>query len=196
MLGRGGIHMADVYSREQRSKVMATVRSTGNKVTELRMIVVFKAAGITGWRRRQPVFGRPDFVFPKEKVALFVDGCFWHGCPKHYTIPVQNGEFWRNKKLRNMKRDRLVTRTLMAQGWKVVRVCEHALRKGGGPAVGARVLRVLALRRNPTPPGPPLPRGGEKPDAAETSHSSRPANSSPPLGKGGRGGASPSPASG
>ncbi len=142
--------MADVYSREQRSKVMATVRSTGNKVTEMRIIVVFRAAGITGWRRRQPVFGRPDFVFPKEKVALFVDGCFWHGCPKHYTIPVQNGEFWRGKKLRNMKRDRLVTRTLTAQGWKVVRVWEHALRKGGGPAVGARVLRVLSSRRGMT----------------------------------------------
>lgn len=139
--------MADVFDKAQRSKVMATVRSTGNKVTELRMIAVFKAHGITGWRRRRPVFGRPDFVFPKEKVALFVDGCFWHGCPKHYTIPVNNGEFWRNKKLRNMKRDRQVTRTLTANGWKVVRVWEHALRKKGGPLVAARLTKVLASRR-------------------------------------------------
>ena len=71
---------------------------------------------------------RPDFVFPKLKLAVFVDGCFWHDCPKHATKPKNNAAFWRKKFAANKSRDRLVTRTLRATGWRVLRLWEHSLR--------------------------------------------------------------------
>lgn len=70
---------------------------------------------------------RPDFVFPKLKLAVFVDGCFWHGCPFHSTKPRKNAAFWRKKLTANKTRDRLVTRSLRATGWRVLRVWEHEL---------------------------------------------------------------------
>src|SRR5712671_433926 len=100
--------MADVFSKKKRSAVMACIRSRGNKGTEMRMIVLLRAHGITGWRRSARVFGRPDFVFHRERVALFVDGCFWHGCPRHATMPANNRAFWRAKLARNAARDRTV----------------------------------------------------------------------------------------
>ena len=139
--------MADVYSQADRSKLMAKVRSKGNKDTELRLVAIFKAHGITGWRRHRPVFGHPDFIFPAERIALFVDGCFWHGCPRHYRAPAQNAEFWVRKVTNNRKRDRLVTRTLKANGWQVIRIWGHAL-KGDGRAVAGRVSRLLTLQRS------------------------------------------------
>lgn len=108
---------------------MSLIRGHGNKATELAMIRIFKANGITGWRRHRPVFGKPDFVFPKLRLALFVDGCFWHFCPKHSRMPKGNAEYWERKKLVNQKRDRLVTKTLKAKGWNVLRVWEHDLAK-------------------------------------------------------------------
>ena len=71
--------MADVFDAEKRSDIMRQVKSKKNKSTELRLIEIFKENGITGWRRNYPVKGHPDFVFPKKKIAVFVDGCFWHG---------------------------------------------------------------------------------------------------------------------
>jgi len=75
--------MTDVFTEAKRSEVMSRIRAHGNRGTELALIALFRASGLTGWRRRQPVFGKPDFVFRGSKVAVFVDGCFWHGCPKH-----------------------------------------------------------------------------------------------------------------
>ena len=71
---------------------------------------------------------RPDFVFRQVRLALFVDGCFWHGCPKHATQPKNNRVFWQRKFSANKKRDALVTRTLRRAGWRVLRVWEHTLR--------------------------------------------------------------------
>ena len=89
--------MADVFTKAKRSNVMSRIRSRGNLATELKMIAIFRSHGITGWRRNKPVFGRPDFVFPLERVAVFVDGSFWHGCPQHYSLPGNNAEIWRRK---------------------------------------------------------------------------------------------------
>jgi DNA mismatch endonuclease (patch repair protein) len=72
---------------------------------------------------------RPDFVFLKLRVAVFVDGCFWHGCPRHATEPRNNAAFWRKKFAANKSRDRLVTRALLRASWRVVRIWEHELRK-------------------------------------------------------------------
>jgi len=136
--------MADVFSKRKRSDVMSRIRSSQNKDTELRLISIFRAHKITGWRRRHPLFGSPDFVFPKEHVAIFVDGCFWHGCPKHYRRPKSRQKYWDAKIQRNQERDRQVTRTLRAKGWKVVRLWEHALARCAETATVARLARIIS----------------------------------------------------
>ena len=123
---------------------MALIRSRGNKATELRMIALFRAHGITGWRRAVRLFGKPDFVFRRERVAVFVDGCFWHGCPRHATMPASNRAFWKAKFARNAARDRVVTRTLRKAGWRVLRVWECALAKKHSARTVARIARALA----------------------------------------------------
>ena len=76
-------------------------------------------------RRDVPTFRvKPDFVFQKLKLAIFVDGCFWHGCPKHATKPKNNRAFWRRKLSANKKRDQVVNRTLRKSGWRVIRIWE------------------------------------------------------------------------
>jgi DNA mismatch endonuclease (patch repair protein) len=99
--------------------------------------------GITGWRRRQPLFGKPDFVFRKQKVAVFVDGCFWHGCPKHGTRPKSNAAFWNDKIHRNINRDRLVNATLRAAGWRVLRIWEHELRRKNARRLESKLQRFI-----------------------------------------------------
>jgi len=122
---------------------MSRIRSSGNKETELRMIAVFRAHGIVGWRRGSKLPGRPDFVFPTLKTALFVDGCFWHGCPKHATQPKTNAAFWRDKIAANRTRDRRVNSALRKRGWKVVRVWEHELRRRDEAKLLSRLHRTL-----------------------------------------------------
>jgi DNA mismatch endonuclease, patch repair protein len=104
---------------------MSRIKGKGNKDTELAMILVLRKYHIPGWRRNQVLFGKPDFVFPKQRIALFIDGCFWHGCPIHSNMPKNNQEFWAKKLQGNKDRDRLVTKMLRKSGWKVVRVWEH-----------------------------------------------------------------------
>ncbi|HLP24878.1 MAG TPA: very short patch repair endonuclease, partial [Acidobacteriota bacterium] len=87
---------------------MARIRSTGNRDTEGRLVQLFRANRITGWQRGSRLPGRPDFVFAKLKAAVFVDGCFWHGCPKHATQPKNNAAFWAAKLSGNKARDRRV----------------------------------------------------------------------------------------
>ena len=119
--------MPDVFTKRKRSEVMSRIRGRGNKDTELALASIFRRNRISGWRRNQSVFGKPDFVFPKLKLAVFVDGCFWHSCPKHRTKPANNAAFWRKKLAANKARDRRVTRTLRRMGWRVVRIWEHEL---------------------------------------------------------------------
>ena len=138
--------MADVFSKRKRSDVMSRIRSRGNKGTELALAKIFRAQRITGWRRQASVFGRPDFIFAKPRVALFVDGCFWHGCPKHATCPKNNREFWRRKLAANRARDARVTRTLRRAGWRVVRVWEHELAWKHQARLLNRIRRALAPR--------------------------------------------------
>ena len=135
--------MADVFTKAKRSAVMALIRSRGNRATELRLIALMREHGITGWRRNARVFGKPDFVFRVEKLAVFVDGCFWHGCPRHGTMPAGNRAFWKAKLARNVSRDREVTRTLRKAGWRVIRVWECALAKKRSARTVARIARAL-----------------------------------------------------
>jgi DNA mismatch endonuclease, patch repair protein len=117
----------DTVSRAKRSDIMRAVRSHGNKATELVLVHIFRAHHITGWRRQLAVSGNPDFVFRRERLAVFVDGCFWHGCSKHCRMPKGNANYWKEKIASNKWRDRLVTRTLRKLGWSVLRIWEHDL---------------------------------------------------------------------
>lgn len=135
--------MTDVFSKQKRSEVMSKIRSSGNKDTELALMKIFRANRITGWRRHQVVrcktsqdlkekspasfYVRPDFVFWKQRLAVFVDGCFWHGCPIHATHPKNNEEFWKEKLAANHRRDLKVTRMLKSNNWRVLRIWEHEL---------------------------------------------------------------------
>lgn len=121
--------MADVFSKGQRSEIMSKVKGRGNAATELKLISIFRQHGIAGWRRNSRLIGRPDFVFLNSKVALFVDGCFWHNCPVHGSLPADNREFWRAKLERNRQRDKLVNASLRRSGWHIVRVWQHELRQ-------------------------------------------------------------------
>lgn len=137
--------MPDVFDPAKRSAVMSAIRGTGNRDTELRMIALFRASQITGWRRHQKIFGRPDFTFPKRRLALFVDGCFWHRHPKckfSYT-PKSRLDFWLRKFSQNVARDRLVTRTLRKRGWRVLRIWECDLVARRQHRVINRVRRTL-----------------------------------------------------
>jgi DNA mismatch endonuclease (patch repair protein) len=133
------IGMADVFSATKRSEIMSRVRGRGNKATELALVIFLRRHGIVGWRRHVHLFGSPDFVFVKGRVAVFVDGCFWHGCAKHASLPMSNQVFWAAKLARNKARDRLVMRTLRQRGWHVVRVWQHEL----SPKNEQRLLRRL-----------------------------------------------------
>jgi DNA mismatch endonuclease, patch repair protein len=120
--------VADKFSKAKRSQVMAAVRSKGNRETELKLVAILRAAGITGWRRHQSLPGCPDFVFLAQRLVIFVDGCFWHGCPQHCRMPKANGRYWQQKISRNIGRDRATVRILKAARWRVIRLWGHSLR--------------------------------------------------------------------
>ena len=107
---------------------MSKVRSTGNRSTELKVKGVLEAHGIEGWVRHPPeVPGRPDYYFPQYRLALFVDGCFWHACPKCGRIPKSRVEFWQDKIAGNRRRDLALTRRMRRQDYHVMRLWEHSL---------------------------------------------------------------------
>jgi DNA mismatch endonuclease (patch repair protein) len=110
--------------------LMSRVRSTGNQTTEMRLASLLRKAGLNGWRRHQPLPGRPDFAWPRAKVAVFVDGCFWHGhrCGKNIR-PKTNAKAWREKIERNQARDRQANYKLRNRGWVVIRIWECKLAK-------------------------------------------------------------------
>lgn len=137
--------MTDVFTPEKRSQVMAAIRGRHNRQTELRLIAIMRAARITGWRRNFPLPGKPDFVFPKARLVVFTDGCFWHGCPRHGRTPGSNVDYWIAKLTRNKARDREVTRQLKARRWRVLRLWACALREP------ARVVRRLRAGLEPAP---------------------------------------------
>ena len=108
-----------------------------------------EAPGVRASSRRllrgEGVMVRPDFVFRERKVAVFVDGCFWHGCPKCYVRPRQNRKFWDAKFATNNERDRKVNKALKAAGWKVLRIWEHELRRKGEGRLRRKLERALGL---------------------------------------------------
>lgn len=113
----------------QRSRNMAAIRSKGNGTTEWRLRSLLIRGGIRGWKLHGfKEIGSPDFYFANRRVAVFVHGCFWHGCLRCGHIPTTNSKYWSSKLERNMRRDARVRRTAMRQGNKVVTIWECELR--------------------------------------------------------------------
>jgi len=103
---------------------MSAVKPFGNKTTEVAMGLLLRREGLGGYRKHWHIVGKPDFAWPGLRVALFVDGCFWHGCPRCKRIPNSNTAFWDARIGGNRARDRRVTRSLKREGWLVFRVWE------------------------------------------------------------------------
>lgn len=135
--------MADWLTREQRSRNMAAIRSTGTKPEEklgLLLWEMFPRRKIV--RHPQALIGKPDYELPSLRAYVFADGCFWHGCPVHGRVPEDNRSYWRPKIARNRSRDKLVNRELRREGYLVIRVWDHELRNGMAHA-RAKIRRSL-----------------------------------------------------
>jgi DNA mismatch endonuclease (patch repair protein) len=119
---------------------MSRIKGQGTKPEKL----LRKALWSVGLRYRikNKLPGRPDIIFPSEKVAVFVDGCFWHACPKHMTWPKNNADFWRRKVERNVERDREVEAELERLGWKWLRFWEHEI-SSTAISVASVIAKVL-----------------------------------------------------
>lgn len=140
--------MADTFTRRERSSIMRRVVGRGNVSTEQALVELLREAKLSGWRRHLPLLGNPDFVFPGARVAVFVDGCFWHSCPRHLRLPADNRAYWIRKIERNRRRDVRIGSALRALGWRVVRIWEHAFKGQGERARAiARVARAVGLAR-------------------------------------------------
>ena len=126
---------------------MRAVKSKGNRSTEVRLRSILVRAGVRGWKLHHPgVAGRPDFYFPEAGVALFVDGCFWHGCPRCGSVPRANHAYWKAKIGRNVERDRENARKLREAGLRPVRIWEHELNEDRRLVI-AKIKDALAAPR-------------------------------------------------
>lgn len=134
--------MADVFTKSKRSQIMKCVKSSGNKSTEIKLIQYFNAHHITGWRRNYRVKGHPDFVFLEKRIAIFVDGCFWHGHDCRNTRPVENAEYWARKRNNNVAHDQKITDLFQSRGWIVIRIWECELKKKNSNLLDEK-LRLL-----------------------------------------------------
>jgi DNA mismatch endonuclease (patch repair protein) len=130
----------------KRSENMRAIRSASNRSTERRLASLLAKSGLRGWRlRAKGLPGTPDFVFLRERVAVFSDGCFFHGCTHCGHVPKTNSVYWRAKIARNRRRDVRVDRKLRALGYSVVHIWECQLRNHPSRCL-RRIERVLKLR--------------------------------------------------
>ena len=135
--------MADIFSKNKRSDIMKKVRPSGNKTTEMKLIEYFSSNHITGWRRNYKVKGHPDFVFLDRKIAIFVDGCFWHGHDCRNTRPAENADYWSKKRERNIQHDKEITALFEQRGWTVIRIWECELKKKNRSLLDQKLSSVL-----------------------------------------------------
>lgn len=119
----------DKVDEKTRSDIMSKIRGRDTKM-ELAVRPTLEALGFTYHPEEGPkIRGAPDFAHLVKYVAVFLDGCFWHGCPKHYREPKTNTEFWRDKIAKNKERDKRISDYYEGMGWAVIRVWEHDLKE-------------------------------------------------------------------
>lgn len=129
-----------------RSKIMSCIPGRRNRSTEVVLRFELVRAGIRGWKMHFDIPGRPDFYFPQESLAIFVDGCFWHGCPRCGHIPKTRSTFWAAKIRRNRQRDASNLRILRSRGIRVLRFWEHTL---ANPSGRRRMIERVCAMLNP-----------------------------------------------
>lgn len=123
---------SDKLTQRERSNLMAKVRSTGNRSTEIAVEKTLQNHGIAGWQKHPKIFGTPDFFFPKARLAIFVNGCFWHGCERcKRNSPKNRRSFWLAKIQQNRRRDARVLRQLRRSGFRTLTIWEHSLTTDG-----------------------------------------------------------------
>ncbi|WAF91663.1 very short patch repair endonuclease [Aeromonas hydrophila] len=132
--------MTDVLNEEQRKYCMSQIRG-GNTTPEVLLRKALWRKGLR-YRLRSSLPGRPDITFPKEKIAIFVDGCFWHKCPEHFQMPKTRTYFWAQKIEKNIKRDMAVNEELENMGWTVIRFWEHEINSNTPECVNI-VLHII-----------------------------------------------------
>jgi DNA mismatch endonuclease (patch repair protein) len=118
----------DTFDKKKRTQIMKAVKSKNTKLEQK----VFKELRRRGLRFRTNVSnlpGKPDIAIKKYKIVIFIDSCFWHGCPLHCRMPKTNIEYWQNKIKRNRERDKLITETYKKKNWHILRVWEHELKE-------------------------------------------------------------------
>ena len=132
--------MTDVFTKSKRSSIMASIRSSNTK-PELK---VKKALHGLGFSYQPKIKGKPDFINKKTKVAIFVNGCFWHGCSRHYKEPKTNKSYWRDKIISNMQRDKKNKIWLKNRGWRVITIWQHELNSNYGISFNKK-LRSISM---------------------------------------------------
>jgi DNA mismatch endonuclease (patch repair protein) len=120
--------MTDVLTQEQRKYNMSRIKGK-NTGPEVKLRKMLYAQGLKGYRIHYDLLGKPDIVFVKKKIAIFVDGCFWHKCPVDFQEPETRKEFWLKKINSNIERDKKVNNQLQKEGWTIIRIWEHDVRK-------------------------------------------------------------------
>lgn len=139
--------MTDVFDKEKRSEIMSKVRSK-NTGPEMILRKALYHEGLRGYRICYKVPGKPDIAFTKSKIAIFVDGCFWHSCPEcNRNCPSSNTEFWRNKITTNKERDKRVNEKLEELGWTTIRIWEHSIYKNLDECV-SKILLAIRQKQN------------------------------------------------
>lgn len=134
--------MADTVDKATRSRYMAAVKSRGNISTEARMVALLREHKLSGWRRHLPLPGTPDFCWPKLKLAVFVDGCFWHGCIHCGKASKSNLGYWQAKVASNRRRDVRATAELRSRGWTVIRIWECRLKRNPDQCI-SRIKKAI-----------------------------------------------------
>jgi len=132
--------LTDVLTPDQRKLNMSRVRGK-NTGPEIKIRKLLWSRGIRGYRIHHNLHGKPDIVFTKKRVAIFIDGCFWHKCPVCFQEPETRKEFWMKKIQSNIDRDAKVDEQLKNNGWTVIRIWEHEIRKEPEKAI----KKIIAL---------------------------------------------------
>ena len=132
--------MTDTFTKKQRRRCMSQIKSSGTKPE----ISVRNLIWREGYRYRigHGLSGKPDMVFPSYRIAVFIDGCFWHGCPKHCRMPSSNIRYWERKISGNQKRDRRIRKQLKKEGWTVIRIWEHDIKKSPEKATDKIITKL------------------------------------------------------
>jgi len=144
-LGSSSAIVVDKVSVSKRSEIMRAVKSRDSKIEHDFRRELWRQ-GFRYRKNASEYYGKPDIVLKKYKTVIFVDSCFWHGCPEHLRMPSSRQEYWNNKIRKNRKRDLAVNEYYKNMGWVVIRIWEHDLKNNADEVADRTVisLRMLA----------------------------------------------------